>query len=201
VNSEKQADETILQAYALLNDDQRRIQHQRVNYKVTTGRSRPRRDRSNTSSGRRAILSIVGVTLAIGVVVTNMHMIYGLLSAVFPIDTAGVVASANIRICWESECANNVSYISWGTIDPGQSKNVTVYVKNTGTVPLTLSFNTTNWNPSAANAHIALSWDYDGSQVQPDQVLPVTFALVVSESAQGLTSFSFDINITGTQAT
>jgi len=200
VNSEKQADETILQAYALLSGSRERVHHQ-LGYEGTRGRPRTGHHRSNASSRRRAILGIVGATLAIGAVVTNMHMIYGLLSAVFPIDTAGVVASANIQVCWESECTNNVSSISWGTIDPGRSKNVTVYVKNTGTVPLTLSFNTTNWNPSAANAHISLSWGYDGSHVQPDQVLPVTLALVVSESAWGLTSFSFDIYITGTQAT
>jgi len=133
--------------------------------------------------------------------VTNMHMIYGLLSAVFPISTTGVLASANIQAYWESQCTNNVSSISWGTIDPGRSKHVTVYVKNTGSVPLTLSLNTTNWNPSAASTYIVLSWNYDGSQIQPDQVLPVTFTLTVSENIHGVNNFSFDIYITGTQAT
>jgi len=199
VNSEEQ-DDPILQAYALLSGGRKQVRHQ-IGYEGTKGRHHIGHLLGNATSGRRAILGVIGVTLAIGSVVTNMHMIYGLLSVVFPIGTTGVLASANIQAYWESQCTNNVSSISWGTIDPGRSKDVTVYVKNTGSVPLILSFNTTNWNPSAASVYIALSWNYDESQIQPDQVLPVTFSLTVSENIHGVTNFSFDIYITGTQAT
>jgi len=152
------------------------------------------------SKGKR-VVGIIAAALTIEIVLTNMNLIYGLLSTVFPIGSTGVIASAGIRVYRELECINNVSLINWQTLSPGQSKDVTVYVKNTGTVPLSLDFNATNWSPPGSSTYFDLSWDYTGAQIQPNQVLAVKFTLSVSQYIQGITSFSFDIYITGTEAT
>jgi hypothetical protein len=57
--------------------------------------------------------------------------------------------------------------------------------------------NATNWNPSNASDYISLSWDYGGQLVNPGELIPVIFTLSISESVEGITSFSFDITIMG----
>jgi len=151
-------------------------------------------------SRTRQGLSILGLVLAIGLVVANADSIYGLLTTVFPIGNTGVIASAGLGVYSESQCVNNVSSINWGTLSPGQSKSVTVYVKNTGNVKLTLGMTTENWSPQGASAYLVCGWNYTGQQIQPSQVVAVAFTLTVSSSIQGISSFSFDVRITGTEA-
>ncbi|MBS7640082.1 hypothetical protein KEJ12_00310 [Candidatus Bathyarchaeota archaeon] len=76
-----------------------------------------------------------------------------------------------------------------------------IFIKNTGNVPITLSLSTEGWDPSNAGSYITLTWDYiSGTKVQPGSVLKVTLKLTVSSSVQGITSFSFNIVITGTES-
>ena len=76
---------------------------------------------------------------------------------------------------------------------------MTVYVKNTGNVPMTLEPSTDEWSPLAAEMYIDLQWDYSGGQIQPDDVVQVTLTLTVSAIIDAVTDFSFDIVITGTE--
>jgi len=154
----------------------------------------------NDSKARR-VFGILGVALAVGLVITNANSIYGLLSTVLPIGTTGHVVTIDVDVYWESACINKVSSIDWGELAPGDSEVVTVYVKNTGNVPMTLELSTDDWNPLAAEMYIDLQWDYSGGQIQPDGVAQVTFTLTVSAIIDGVTGFSFDIVITGTEVT
>jgi archaellum component FlaG (FlaF/FlaG flagellin family) len=152
----------------------------------------------NSALTRRAI-SIVGIILIVTIILANTNSIYGLLTAVTSIGSSGVVSSANIGVYQESQCINTVSSINWGTINPGGTATYTVYVKNTGTVTLTLSFTTSGWSPSGASAYFTLTWSYTGSQINPNAVVPITFTLSLSQSVTGVTNFQFQITITGTQ--
>jgi hypothetical protein len=57
--------------------------------------------------------------------------------------------------------------------------------------------NATNWNPLNASDYISLSWDYGGQLVNTGELIPVIFTLSISDSVEGITSFSFDITIVG----
>jgi len=152
------------------------------------------------SSTARRVLGVLGIALAVGLVVTNAGSIYGLLSAVFPIGATGRVVTININVYWEVECMNEVSSINWQTLEPGASRIVTIYVRNTGDVPMSLGLSTDNWSPQNAEPYIGLYWDYTGGTLQPANVVRVRLTLMVSENAQGVANFSFDILITGTEA-
>ena len=142
---------------------------------------------------------MLGVLVATSLILANSNYIFGLLSTVLPINTSGVITSADLEAYWDSECTNAVSSINWGTIYPGGSKNVTIYLKNTGNVPLNLSLSTDNWSPSNAGTYLTLTWDYSGGQLQAGGVVQVTLTLTVSSNTQGITNFSFDVVITGTE--
>ena len=111
------------------------------------------------------------------------------------ITNAGSVKTIGVGVYWDQPLTNPVSSINWGTIEPGANVNKTVYIRNEGNAPATLSMTTSNWNPSSASSYMTLSWNYGGQTLAVNEVRQVTLTLHVSSSVTGVTSFSFDITI------
>jgi len=78
---------------------------------------------------------------------------------------------------------------------PGETKNVSVYIKNTSNVKANLTLGTENWNPASASDYISLFWNYSNQTLGVGEVILVKFSLEVSPDITGITSFSFDIII------
>jgi len=116
------------------------------------------------------------------------------------LSSIGNVTTVGVGAYWDEACTNEVATIDWGTIDPGGSVNKVMYIKNEGNTAITLSLNATNWSPSNAGNYISLDWDYSGQEIAAGGVIQVTLTLTVSSSISGITSFTFDIIITGTQS-
>lgn len=131
--------------------------------------------------------------------VSSVLLTYGLLSGSKTISSQGTINAIGVGVYSESACINEVSTIDWGALEPGSTKDVTVYIRNEGTVPMTLSITTDEWTPSAASTYITLSWNREGSQVNAQSVLQATLTISVSSSISDISSFSFDITITGTE--
>jgi len=146
-------------------------------------------------------LKIMGIIAAACLILASGEYIFGLLSSSVRLPTSGGITSVNLAVYWDSACTNPVTSIDWGTISPGGNKSLDVYIKNTGNIPITLSLAAENWSPSNAASYLTLTWDYvNGTVIQAGGVKKVTLTLTVSNSIQGITSFSFDIVITGTES-
>lgn len=111
-------------------------------------------------------------------------------------SNTGTVMTVGVGVYWDTSCTNLVSSIDWGSLEPGASSDVTLYIRNEGSSASTISKYTSNWNPSNAWAYITLSWDYAGQQIEQNEVIQVTMTLSISSSIKEITSFSFDITIT-----
>jgi hypothetical protein len=110
-------------------------------------------------------------------------------------DPPGTVSS--IAIYQDSACTVKVSSVNWGTVEPGSSKSVTVYVKNIENEAMTLSLKAENWSPSNASNYMSLSWDYNGQPINRNTTIKVTLTLNVYANITGITNFNFDVVITG----
>jgi hypothetical protein len=96
-----------------------------------------------------------------------------------------------------------LSMIDWGSLDVGDAVDKIVVIRNVGYYGVTLSLNTTNWDPVRAADYIQLSWDYDGSVLYPGSKLMATLTLTVDTNiprARKRNDFSFDTIITGIQS-
>ena len=113
------------------------------------------------------------------------------------IASTGTVKAVNVGVYWDQNCTETVTSIDWGMLEPGESKNVTIYSKNEGNTPINLSLNTSNWNPTEARNYMILTWTYSGENLQPDQALPTTLILTVDQNVTDITTFNFDIIIIG----
>jgi hypothetical protein len=140
---------------------------------------------------RKALLLIALALMALVACVT------ALLTYETRVSSVGIVKTVGVGAFWDIDCTSRVTEIDWGLVEPGQHVNATIYLKNEGNAPITLSINTENWSPSNASNYITLSWDYAGQKVDPRTVVKVNLTLSVSSNVTRVTNFSFDIIITG----
>jgi hypothetical protein len=131
------------------------------------------------------------------IVLASIAVAYALTSVSVYLSSVGTVKALGVGVYWDSVCSQTVSGIDWGLAEPGTVKNVTVYMRNEGTAPITLSLQTANWNPPNTADYISLSWDYGGQAIGVNQVVAVTLSLSISSNIQGITTFSFDVVIVG----
>jgi len=118
----------------------------------------------------------------------------------YTIQMTGNIYTLNVEAFWDSQCTNRCETIDWGWLHPGDSKSLTIYLRNNGNVNATLSLSTANWNPAEAADYISLTWDREG-YFMTEQIIQCTFTLTVSTEIQNTTiqSFSFDAIITATE--
>ncbi len=136
-----------------------------------------------------ALLIVIALTLFAS------NIIRGKMFYTTVINTQGTVKTINVGVYWDSNCSSPVSYIKWGNLEPGSTKNVTLFIRNEGDEVTNLFLTTENWNPLTASNFIALSWDYDSRALNPYDIVQVTLTLRVSPDTGGIGSFSFDIII------
>jgi hypothetical protein len=142
----------------------------------------------------------MGLVLLMASIMMGFGTFYasGLLTASRTIKTSGSVKAINVGVYWDQQCTSPVSAIDWGTASPGGTVTETVYVKNGGNAPMTLSMSYGNWSPSSAGTYLALSWNREGAVLNAGGVVAAYITLTVSGSISGITAYSFDTVITGT---
>ena len=141
---------------------------------------------------------IVGIVLAVVVLgVTAAMVALGALSSSRSLQSYGTVKTVNVGVYWNSGCTNVTSTVNWGVLSPGTSRNVTLYVRNEGSVAVRLSLTTQNWSPASASSYIGLSWNRETQSVAAGAVVAAALTISVYSNVTGITSFSFDIVIAG----
>ena len=109
---------------------------------------------------------------------------------------AGSIGGVGVGIYWDQACTNRTLSLHWGLINPVSNNTLTVNIRNEGTSPASLWLTTSNWTPSAASGYMTLNWNYSGTILNADEVIPIVLILNVSPTVSGITDFSFDTAIT-----
>ena len=123
----------------------------------------------------------------------------GLLMSYQTMPSKGTITTVNIGCYLDRDCTQNATSIDWGFLIPGDNATKILYIKNTGTVPVTLTMTTNSWQPTNASALIALSWNLENASLNATQSTEAVLTLAVSPDAGNLGDFSFNIIITGTE--
>ena len=137
--------------------------------------------------------------------------IYGLIASVLVVTSVlalittqqtipgtGVLQTVGVEVYGDKQCTNATSSINVGLVTPGSSKSFTLYLKNVGNSILTLNMTSKNWSPSTASNYMTFTWNREGQEINPNQVISFVITLSVSSSVQGINSFSFELVVTGT---
>lgn len=146
----------------------------------------------------------IEITLGTVLVIAVMGMVVsglGVLVATRIISNTGNVKAVGVGVYWDSSCTNVVSSINWGDLQPGEATEVTIYIKNEGSIAMVLSMTIDNWNPASASSYMTLSWNRENYVLNAGSVVSAILTLSVSSSVSEITNFSFDIIISGTEHT
>ena len=111
----------------------------------------------------------------------------------------GTITAVNLGVYSDSACTQTVTALNVGTINPGGTATQTVYIKNTGNIPETLTMTTNNWNPTNAPTYLTLSWNRQNTILNAGASIQATLTLTASANTGTLTTFSCDVTLTGTQ--
>jgi len=100
-----------------------------------------------------------------------------------------------VGVYWDNNCTDSVDEIDWGTIKPGSTVNVTVFVKNEGSQAISLNITAENWSPIETTSYMAFSSNYMGQTINLRENLPITLSLTTAPNIEEITNFSFNISV------
>jgi hypothetical protein len=143
---------------------------------------------------------VAGATLTLVTYALALSLVGQVLSAVQTsktVSNAGTIKAIGVGVYWDFACTNSITSINWGTLEPGQIENQTVYIKNTSNVPVNLTMTKQNWSPLTASNYITCTWNSEGKSLNVNEVTSSILTLTVRNNITGITNFSFDITIIG----
>ena len=140
---------------------------------------------------------VVGTALAV-VAVLMMTSVLALLQSNQTLTTTGTIRTVNVGVYTDAACTQTATSIDWGTINPGTSTLKTYYVKNQGSVPMTLNMTSNAWTPSNCPTYMSLTWDAENAPVAVGNHAQADINLTILPNITGIGAFSFNIVITGT---
>jgi hypothetical protein len=150
------------------------------------------------------IIIVVTITVALHVLIAVLlrRSLGVTVPSVGTIHLTGVeVYGGDIRL------VDGVASIDWGTVQFGDSRNVSFYLRSTSNEQTRLAFNVTDWSPEEIKNYVKLSWNYSGTQLAPKQEILVIFTLSTVDTrifadylvSNNVTSYNFKINIHPTE--
>ena len=130
------------------------------------------------------------------------------------IPSFATIETFGVKAYWDSDLRTEITDLSWPTVYPGTSNNVTLYLHSVSNIKATLELQTTNWTfrnsndtivsgPASSTKYMILTWNYNNVVVDPNQTVRVTLTLSIDNSANFISflinnnvkQFSFDIII------
>jgi hypothetical protein len=113
------------------------------------------------------------------------------------IRNVGTIRAIGVEVYKDQSLTEVLHEISWGTLNPGDTKTFDAWIKNTGNDSQKLVMWTETWNPGAAQNHITLTWNYNNQPIPAGDYIPVKFTLTVDSNISDVVGFSFDVIVQG----
>lgn len=156
------------------------------------------RDRLGSSvkllrSCKKTVL-LITITAAVTLIIGSLISIWLSKVTELNIPSIGYIRTRGVEGYWDKDLTNKTGACDWGTIWPGLTRNVSIYLRSISNIETTLSLRTRNWTflnssnkivagPNATTPYMSLGWSYNNAIVHPGEVLQVTLTLSVEQSS------------------
>lgn len=145
-------------------------------------------------SARRFLIVCV-VIILLGVAIAWAA---SLLTSYYYIGNIAQVKTVGVSVYADSGCTEKVDNIAWGVLQSGEAKNFSCFVRSESNVPVTLSMNTSSWQPENISVWVLLNWNLESVKLEPNVATALIFTLVVNNTIPyGFDTFTFDITVSG----
>lgn len=142
----------------------------------------------NLKTVAAVVASIVLIMLIVGASAAVLYL--------YKLSAHGTIKGVGVQVFGDPGGTALITDIDWGFLEPGENKSLTVYIKNKSNIQVVLYMTLENWSPFGTESYIGLSWDYNFTALDVDELRPATFTISVSPDITGIVDFSFDITIT-----
>lgn len=130
---------------------------------------------------KKTLFLILIVALASVALTTTISIMLSKTSN-FTLPSLGTVKTIGVEVYWDQNLENKTETINWDEVWVGSSKNVTVYIRSISNNRIILNLNATDWNPTDVSDYMNLSWDYNGTLLNPGETIPVMLTLSIPSS-------------------
>ena len=126
---------------------------------------------------QKFVKTTVAALFIAGIFITFTTLAVLTASQTIPLN--GTLTTVNVEAYSDSACTQPIVTLNYGPVDPGSIVTQMLYIKNSGSVPVTLSIVNSSWIPVEAGYYLDLSWnrqDYvldAGLSIQAIQTLTV----------------------------
>lgn len=148
---------------------------------------------------QKTIQTFIVLQIALCIIASTYSASYSILSNRYSFQGTAAITAINLGAYSDPACTNPLTRLDWGNVTPGSVNPQTIYLKNTGNIPETLSLACADWAPPEAMQYLSVSWNATAITLQPTNVIGATLDLTVAQSTGSLQNFTFTITITGTQ--
>ncbi len=102
------------------------------------------------------------------------------------LPSVGTIKTIGVETYLDQNGESKIEALSWDeikieklewdeiTMDPVQT---TVYVKSVSNFRVTMDIFLTDWSPAEISDYLTLSWDYEGAEMDPGEIIPVNLTL------------------------
>jgi hypothetical protein len=107
------------------------------------------------------------------------------------LPSLGTIKTIEVETYWDPNGENRRENLTWNEIEIQKlgwdevkvnPVNTTLYVKSVSNFRVTLNMSLTDWNPVEISDYLTISWDYNGTILNPGEIIPVTMTLSASSS-------------------
>ena len=138
-----------------------------------------------------AALAIAGIIITVAVAAALSS------SVTIPLD--GTINTVGVEAYSDSACTIPVTTLDAGSMSPGGTVTRTIYIKNSGSIPVTLTMATSGWSPASASSYLTLTWNQQNHVLNAGASVSATLTLTADSDTGSLTTFSCSVTITGTE--
>jgi hypothetical protein len=130
-----------------------------------------------------AILSVAGSALVAILLSGSDSEIY--------LPSVGTIKTIGVETYWDQNGENKIEALTWDEIKIEKDEwdeitmepiSTTVYVKSVSNFRVTMNIFLTDWSPEEISDYLTVSWDYEGEEMDPGDIIPVTLTLSASST-------------------
>jgi hypothetical protein len=130
-----------------------------------------------------AILSVAGSALVAILLSGSDSEIY--------LPSVGTIKTIGVETYWDQNGENKIEALTWDEIKIEKNEwdeitmepiSTTVYVKSVSNFRVTMNIFLTDWSPEEISDYLTVSWDYEGEEMDPGDIIPVTLTLSASST-------------------
>ena len=155
-----------------------------------------------------AIVSVAGSAL-VAIMLSNTD------SEIY-LPSVGTIKTIGVETYWDQNGKNKIEALTWDELKIEKDElneitmepiSTTVYVKSVSNFRVTMNIFLTDWSPAEISDYLTVSWDYEGEEMDPGDIIPVTLTLSAQSSdafidyilENNIQSFSVSIHFVATE--